>query len=130
MKRKEIKTDLEKEILAEGKRVDAEITSCKCTDDPEDAEHTIFEIEFQYDINEMKVKKSITFSINTVHIAYAHGGGLIGVPKLKYSLDDFKKSLMPGEIIEIISLDKPPFHYINRFNKISRKVMSIPEVWS
>jgi hypothetical protein len=127
---KKSKIDLEEKIMTMGKKIKAKIISCKCTDDPDDPEHEIFEIEFQYRINDNNIKKEIMFSINTAHIEYAYLGELIGVPKLKYSLNDFKKSLMPGEVMEIISLDKPPFQHINHFNKISRKVMSIPEVWS
>jgi hypothetical protein len=120
---------IENQILTEGKKVKAKILSCKCSDDPEDYEHTIFEIDFEYSINDINVKKSIRFSINTVHIAYAHGGALLGVPKLKYSLDDFKRSLSAGNTFEIISLDTPPYDYINNFNKASREVMQYPQVW-
>jgi hypothetical protein len=119
-----------KKILKEGKEVDAIITSCICSDDPEDSEHSIFKIEFEYFINEIKVQKDFEFSINTMHITYAHEGLLLGVTKLEYSLDDFKKSLMPGEILRIISLDKPPFEYLNKLNKIALAVWKIPEVWS
>lgn len=129
-KKRKKKVDIKDKILSEGTKVKAEITSCKMTDNPNDDEHTVFQIGFQYKINGEAVKKSIIFSINTMHIEYAHIGQLFGVPKLKYSLNDFIKSLKPGEVLDVISLDKPPYHYLVDFNKISRKVMSIPQVWS
>ena len=129
MSKKNQEDSLENKILTEGKKVEAQIISCKCSDDPEDYEHTIFEIDFEYFINDIKVNKSIMFSINTMHIDYAYEGGLLDVPKLKYSLDDFKKSLSTGKTLEIISLDTPPFDYINNFNEISREIMQYRQVW-
>jgi hypothetical protein len=128
--RRYIDSGLDKILLKQGKKVEATITSCICTDDTTDDEHNIFTIEFEYFINNRKVKKRTNFSINTAHIEYAHLGELFDVPRLEYSLVDFKKSLEPGNKIDIITLGKWPFHYVNQFNPICREVMSIPQVWS
>lgn len=120
---------LENKILTEGKKVKAEITSCKCSDDPEDNEHTIFEIAFVYFIKGKKVAQKLGFSINTVHMAYAHGGGLFGVPKLDISPDDFKKLLSPGETFNVISLETQPFEYIFYFNEKLSEVMQYRQMW-
>ncbi len=128
--RRRIDSILEGMLLRHGKEVEATITSCTSAEDPADDEHTIFEIEFEYVMNRRKIKKGTSFSINTAHIEYAHLGQLFDVPELEYSLDDFKKSLEPGNKIDIVASGKWPFHYVNRFNAISREVMRIPQVWS
>ena len=128
--RRRIDSHLDKILLTQGKKVEATITSCICTADATDDEHNIFEIEFEYFINNRKIKKSMSFSINTAHIEYAHMGELFDVPRLEYSLVDFKRSLEPGNKIDIMTLGKWPFHYANQFNPICREVMSIPQVWS
>ncbi|MGO9309701.1 MAG: hypothetical protein ACLQDL_11845 [Spirochaetia bacterium] len=110
--------------------MEATITSCVCTDDAMDDEHSIFEIEFEYSIRGRKIRKRTTFSINTAHIEYAHQGELFDVPVLAHSLVDFKKALEPGSRMDIITLERWPFPHVNRFNRICREVMRIPQVWS
>ena len=120
---------LSNKILKEGIKVNATITSCTTHDDPDDDEHTIYEIDFYYYIEGNKVEKNITFSINTAHIEYAFHGMMINTPKSKYSLKDFNNSLKKGSIIEIISLEKPPYHFICNFNETSREIMNSPDMW-
>jgi hypothetical protein len=120
---------LEKKILTEGKKVKAKIISCKRSDDPEDDEHTIYEIDFEYRIDGIKINKNFNFSINTTHIAYAHEGGLLGVPKLDISLDDFEKLLSPGEAFDVVSLATPPYEYVFYFSEKLDEVMKYKQVW-
>ena len=121
---------LEQKILNKGKKLLATITVCDILDNPHDREHKIYSIDFKYNINDTEVDNGLEFSINTHHIEYGYGGRLIGVRKFKYSLEDFNKSLAPGEKIEIISLEKPPYEFICEFNKVARYIMKYPEVWS
>ncbi|GEM_PF-4991760 len=121
--------ELENKILAEGQKVKATITFCQCSDDPKDGEHTIFNIDFEYTIDGKRITNSFDFSINTVHLAYAHGGGLLGVPKLDISPGDFKKLLSPGEVFDVISLPTPPHEYIFYFSEKLNEVMKYREVW-
>lgn len=121
---------LENKILREGIKTNATITYSNQRNDPNDDEHTIYELEFSYYINNIKIEKKSIFSINTAHIEYGYHGMLINTPKFKYSIDDFNRSLKAGETIEVISLDKPPYHFINNFNEVSREIMGAPHVWS
>jgi hypothetical protein len=121
--------NLEKTIMAEGKKVKAIITSCKCCDDPEDREHTIYEIDFEYNITDIHISKNFSFSINTAHLEYANLGELLDVPKLNCSLNDFAKMLSPGEYLEIVSLEYPPYEYVLIFNYRLSEVMKYKQMW-
>jgi hypothetical protein len=121
---------LKKKIIDEGVKIQAEIVSFNTKPDPDDWEHTIYKIEYQFQVKDKTVKKKISISINTMHIAYAHLGQLIGLPKLDISNEDFDKSLAPGQQIDVIVLEEPPYHHLVMFNEVSSKIMGIRNMWA
>jgi len=54
---------LHNKILKEGIKTNATITSCITHNNPNDDEHTIYELEFYYYIGTNKIEKSITSRI-------------------------------------------------------------------
>jgi hypothetical protein len=117
-------------VMREGVEVSGVIKACKETRDPHDDEHTIFTLEYEYDVDSRVFKKKLTFSINTVHIAYGYSGGLLHTPKFKYSLDDFRNSMQPGQTLKIRTLNTPPYSYIVEPNEVMAEVMRHEAVWT
>lgn len=99
--------------------------------DQNDAEHTIFTLTYIYFSNGVKIQDELKFSINTSHIAYAHMGQLYGVKKLKYSVDDFKNAMKPGNFLyRNYSPKKNKNGYSLEFNQVMKEVMSTKNVWN
>ncbi len=121
--------DAEDQILKEGKQITARILECRTSDDPRDSEHMLFDINFAYEINGVTVQKNIKFSFNIVHLGYAHTGGLLGVPRLSVTPDDFIKALSPGETLEVQTLETPPYDFITTFNETAVSVMKYDAMW-
>jgi len=65
-----------------------------------------------------------------MHIIYAHEGQLFDIPKLKYSLEDFKAAIAPGKIIKVRSLKEEPYWLIIEYNDVLNTVMNIESVWT
>lgn len=120
---------LKSEILENGQKIKADIISCEIKDNPNDDEHEIFTIDYEYTINNNQVKKQFIFSINTAHIHYAFKGELGKIPKTNCSLDEFKKLLSPGNKLEIISLPNPPYDYILYFEDKINEITKYDEIW-
>ena len=96
-------------VMKEGLEVCGVIITCHEKPDPHDDEHSIFILEYEYEVDSQLFKRELTFSINTVHIVYGYAGGLYHTPKFKYSLDDFKNSMQPGQKLKIRTLKMPPY---------------------
>jgi len=116
-------------VMKEGVEVIATITSCQFSPDPDDFEHEIVHFDFEYSIDSKVMKKSHSFSINTMHIIYAHDGQLLDIPRLKYSLEDFKAAIAPGKTIKVRSLPKEPYWIVIEYNEVLNVVMNIEAVW-
>lgn len=120
---------LKDEILEKGQKIKADIISCEIRDNPRDYEHEIFIIDYEYTINNNRVKNQINFSINTAHIEYAFRGELGKVPKTNCSLHEFKKLLSAGNQLEIISMPNPPYDYILYFEDRINEITKYDEIW-
>jgi len=117
-------------VMKEGAEVFATITSSQFSPDPDDSEHEIVQFNFEYSINGKLIRRSHSFSINTMHIIYAHEGQLFDIPKLKYSLEDFKAAIAPGEKIKVRSIKEEPYWLVIEYNDVLNTVMNIESVWT
>ena len=121
--------DTAKQVLDEGIEVQAVITSYQEKEDPRDDEHSLIRFEYEYEVGAQRFKRELKFSINVIHISYGFAGGLIGTPKFKYSLDDFKKSMQPGQKMKVKTLDKPPYWFLLEANEVMSEIMRHDAVW-
>jgi hypothetical protein len=121
--------DTAKVVMKEGVEVYGVIKTCQEKPDPHDDEHSIFILEYEYEVDSRLFKRELEFSINAVHIAYGHAGGLINTPKFKYSLDDFRNSMQPGQNLKIRTLKKPPYWFLVEANEVMAEVMRHDAVW-
>ncbi len=117
-------------VMKEGLEVDAVIKTCQEKPDPHDDEHSIFVLEYEYEVDSRLFKRKLEFSINVAHIAYGYAGGLYNTPKFKYSLDDFKNAMQPGQKLKIRTLKKSPDYYLVQANEVMAEVMRHDAVWS
>jgi hypothetical protein len=121
--------DTSEVVLEEGVEVCGVIRTCREKPDPHDLEHDIFILEYEYEVDSQLFKRELTFSINTMHIAYGYAGGLANTPKFKYSLDDFRNSMKPGQKLKIRTLKRPPYWYLVEANEVMAEVMRHYAVW-
>ena len=117
-------------VMKEGVDVDGVITTCQEKPNPRDDEHTIFMLEYEYEVDSQLFKRELKFSINTVHIAYGYAGALYNTPKFKYSLDDFRNAMQPGQKLKIRTLTRQPYWFLVEANEIMAEVMRHDAVWS
>lgn len=119
----------EDEIRKNGVRVTSRIVDCECRDNPHDTEHTLFTITHEYEAGGTTVRKVLHFSFNLVHLAYANRGGLLNVPRLDLTPDDFIKAMGKGGTLDVITLSTPPHDYITFFNETAATVMQYEQMW-
>ncbi len=120
---------LNDEIISKGKKFTARITACESVNDPDDLEHDIFTIDYEYLQDSAKISKQMKFSINAVHISYACDGGLSGVPKTNCSYEDFQKMLSAGNTLNVTALTEPPYEDIVSFNEEVNNIMKYRQIW-
>ena len=116
--------------MKEGIEVDGVITACHEKPDAHDDEHCIFILEYEYEVASLRFSRKLEFSINVAHITYGYAGGLLNTPKFKYSLEDFKNAMQPGQKLKVKTLDKPPYSYLVEVNEVMAEVMRHDAVWS
>jgi len=116
-------------VMKEGIEVDCVIKTIQEKPDPHDDEHRIFILEYEYAVESRLFRRKFEFSINTVHISYGFEGGLINTPKFKYSLNDFRNSMQPGQKLKIRSLRKPPYWFLIEVNEVMAEIMRHDAVW-
>ena len=121
--------DTSEVVLEEGVEVYGVIKTCQEKPDPHDDEHSIFILEYEYEVDSQLFKRELTFSINTMHIVYGYAGGLYNTPKFKYSLDDFRNSMQPGQKLKIRTLKRPPYWFWVEANEVMAEVMRHYAVW-
>ncbi len=121
--------DTAKVVMNEGVVVYGVIKTCQEKRDPQDDEHSIFILEYEYEVDSRLFKRDLKFSINAVHIVYGYAGGLINTPKFKYSLNDFRNSMQPGQKLKIRTLKKPPYWFLVEANEVMAEVMRHDAVW-
>ncbi len=116
-------------IMEDGIEIEGMITDCSEKWDPRDDEHTIFSIDFEYEIKGQTFQGRTTFSINTAHIEYAARGELYGADKLKYTMQEFKDAMKRGNKMRIKVLQEHPSEYLLGYNDIMNDVMNTQGVW-
>ena len=121
--------DTAEAVLKDGIEVDGVIKAYQEEPDPQDDEHSIIRLEYEYEVDAQLFKRELEFSINTVHIAYGFAGGLTNTPKFKYSPDDFRNSMQAGQKLKIRTLPKPPYWFLVEFNEVMTEVMRHRAVW-
>lgn len=97
--------------------------------DPHDDEHRVICLEYEYEVDGQVFKRELEFSINVDHIVYGFAGGLTNTPKFKYSLDDFRNSMQPGQKLRIRTLPKPPYWFWVELHEVMVEVMRHKAVW-
>ena len=117
------------EVLKNGIVVVAFIKTCREEPNPSDTEHTVFSLEYEYKVAANVFKRELTFSINTMHINYGYKGGLFNTPKFKYSLDDFRNAMQPGQKLQIRTLTQPPYSFLVEVNEVMSDIMRHDAVW-
>jgi len=117
-------------VMKEGVEVCGVIKSCQEDPDPHDDEHSIFTIEYEYEVDSQVFRKKLAFSINVDHIVYGYAGGLYNTPKFKYSLDDFRNSMQAGQTLKIWTLKRPPYWCVVEGNEVMAEVMRHYAVWT
>jgi hypothetical protein len=117
------------EIVARGIDLFAVIKKYLEKPDPHDDEHSIIHLEFEYEVGTQLFKQELEFSINIVHIMYGFSGGLINTPKFKYSLDDFRKSMQPGQKLKVKILVDNPDMFVLEANDVMTEIMRHEAVW-
>jgi hypothetical protein len=115
--------------MKEGVEVEGVIKTFQERPDPHDDEHTVFLLEYEYEVESRLFRRKLEFSINTVHITYGFTGGLLNTPKFKYNLNDFKNSMQPGQKLKIRSLRKPPYWFLIEVNEVMAEIMRHDAVW-
>jgi hypothetical protein len=121
--------DTAKEVLKDGEEVYGVIKTYQETPDPHDDEHSIIRLQYEYVVEPKQFKRELEFSINIVHITYGYAGGLINTPKFKYSLDDFRNSMQPGQKLKIKTLKEEPYWFFVEANEVMAEVMRHDAVW-
>lgn len=122
--------DTVKVVMEEGIEVYGVIKTYQEEPDPNDDEHSIFILEYEYEIDTQPFKRELKFSINTTHIIYGYAGGLYNTPKFKCSLEDFKNSMQPGQQLKIKTLKKPPYWFFVEAHNVMAEIMKHDAVWS
>jgi triphosphoribosyl-dephospho-CoA synthetase len=117
------------EIFSHGIDCIAVITSYNEEPDPRDVEHSIIRIGFDYEAAARVIQGNIKFSINVMHIVYGAAGGLINTPKFRFNLDDFKKSMQPGEKLKVKVFENNPDKYVLEVNEVMEEIMRHDAVW-
>jgi hypothetical protein len=117
------------EILKHGIDVLAVIRSYDEQPDPSDDEHSIIHLGFDYEVDGHVIQREIKFSINMMHIAYGFSGGLLNSPKFKYSPDDFRKSMQPGQKLNVKVLEDQPDEFVMETNEVMAEIMRHDAVW-
>jgi hypothetical protein len=121
--------DTADQVLKDGIDVVGRIRKVDETPDPQDDEHHIFRIEYEYMVNHTPVVKDLEFSINIMHIVYGFAGGLTNTPKFKYGLDDFRNAVQAGQPIYIKVVPKEPYWWLVEFNDVMSEIMNQKAVW-
>ena len=121
--------DTSEAVRRDGVEVYGVIKTYQEKPDPYDDEHSIIRLEYEYEVDGRVFKRELEFSINIDHIVYGFAGGLISTPKFKYSLDDFRNSMQPGQELRIRTLPKPPYWFWVEFNEVMVEVMRHKAVW-
>jgi len=116
-------------VLEEGVEVYGVIKTCQEKPNPHDLEHSIFILEYEYEVDSRLFKRELEFSINTDHIVYGYIGYLYNTPQFKYGLDDFRNSMQPGQKLKIRTLKKPPYWFWVEVNEVMAEVMRHDAVW-
>jgi hypothetical protein len=116
-------------VLKDGIEVHGVIKTYQEKPDPHDDEHSLIRLEYEYEVGIQLFKRELEFSINTVHIVYGYAGGLTNTPKFKYSLDDFRNSMQPGQKLKIKTLKKQPYWFLVESNEVMAEVMRHDAVW-
>jgi hypothetical protein len=117
------------EILKSGINVLAEIITYNEEPDQQDDEHSIIKLGFSYEAGGRIIQQEIKFSINIVHISYGYSGGLYNTPKFKYSLDDFRNSMLPGQKLKVTVIEKNPDEFVMEVNEVMAEIMQYDAVW-
>jgi hypothetical protein len=121
--------DTADQVVKDGIDVIGRISKVDETPDPQDDEHHIFRIEYEFIVNQTPIVKDLEFSINIMHIAYGFEGGLINTPRFKFGLADFRNSVQPGNPIHIKVITQPPYWFLVEFNEVMSEVMQYEAVW-
>jgi hypothetical protein len=121
--------DTAKVVLNDGEEVYGEIKTYQETPDPHDDEHSIIRLEYEYTVGTRLFKRELEFSINIVHITYGFAGGLTNASKFKYSLDNFRNSMQPGQKLKIKTLKNKPYWFLVEGNEVMAEVMRHDAVW-
>ena len=116
-------------VLKEGSEVDGVIKTFQEKSDPHDDEHSVFILEYEYEVDSRLFRRILEFSINIVHISYGYSGGLLNTPKFKYNLKDFRNAMQPGQKLKIKTLKKPPYWFSIEVNQIMAEIMRHDAVW-
>ncbi|HTX79581.1 MAG TPA: hypothetical protein VMC62_07935 [Longilinea sp.] len=116
-------------VMKEGIAVDGVIKSFQEKPDPHDDEHRIFILEYEYEVDSQFFKRELEFSINTAHIAYGYAGELLNTRKFKYSLNDFRSSMQPGQKLKVRALKAPPYWFLVEVNEVMAEIMRHDAVW-
>lgn len=116
-------------VMKEGVEVYGVIKTCQEKQNPNDSEHSIFTLKYEYEADSRLFKRDLKLSINIDHVEYGYAGGLYNTPKFKYSLDEFRNSMRPGQKLKIRTLNKPPYWFLVEANEVMAEIMQHEAVW-